>query len=90
MREAPPFRALARGFPIDDLADVALPVLDFLAKRPRRHAHQLVVRSSTPVAEALAIMTDEHVHRVWVVDGDNHPRGVVTMRCARTRACTAC
>lgn len=85
-----------RGVSDEDLADLGLPVMDYLMvlfcfcfyissadvstqKRSRIFNHQVVVRSITTVRSALLKMTDVHIHRVWVVDTNNRPRGVISL-----------
>jgi len=67
-----------RGFTHEKLGNILLPVLEFL-KAQGTHRAPVVCEPSISIKEVVALMINEKVHRVWLVDDDNKPVGVVSM-----------
>jgi len=56
---------------------LSFPVLEFL--EARRSTRPFTCKSSTKLLEVVCTVSDNGVHRVWIVDDDDKPIGVVTM-----------
>jgi len=69
-----------RGFCYEKMADVLLPILEFLnlqhggAVKP-----SITCKSTDSVGHVIEQFVSNHVHRLWVVDDNNHPTGVVSL-----------
>jgi len=67
-----------RGFTHEKLSTLFLPVLDFLKLQgSKRHAG--TCKSSNTIREVIALMLQDHVRYIWVVDDLEKPKGVITM-----------
>lgn len=78
---------LAGNFSATDLKglyDETMPKLldtaeDYLEKFSPSSLKPACVRLDTTVADAVKAMVEDHVHRLWVIDDDFKPTGVITM-----------
>jgi CBS domain-containing protein len=52
---------------------------DYLEKFSPSSLKPACVRLDTTVADAVKTMVEDHVHRLWVIDDDFKPTGVITM-----------
>jgi len=76
-----------KGLEYKDLADLMLPVLKFLQKRAmpeeafacEKSLHPLTVTKQTTFEDCIFKMVATRVHRLWVVDPENKPIGVISI-----------
>ncbi|CAG8446844.1 11151_t:CDS:2 [Diversispora eburnea] len=70
-----------RGLSYQSIDCLVLPVLDFLSKIPNRK-NSLIPFSLTEnssLQETLKLITDKHIHRVWIVDEEHKVQNVITL-----------
>jgi CBS domain-containing protein len=61
------------------LPDLLIPLNDYLAKYSEKSLSPITIRSETTLLEAVQVMAESHIHRVWVIDDDFQPIGVLSL-----------
>lgn len=69
-----------RGLYSDHLPDLAKPVKDYLEQYHPESFNCVTARPETQLKDVVKDLAESHLHRVWVIDGDNKPIGVVSLR----------
>ncbi|RHZ83418.1 hypothetical protein Glove_94g35 [Diversispora epigaea] len=70
-----------RGLSYKSIDCLVNPVLDFLAKIPNRKNGLIPISltEDSSLKETLKLITDKHIHRVWIVDEEHKVQNVVTL-----------
>eukprot|EP00009_Paramoeba_aestuarina_P006754 CAMPEP_0201523648 /NCGR_PEP_ID=MMETSP0161_2-20130828/20684_1 /ASSEMBLY_ACC=CAM_ASM_000251 /TAXON_ID=180227 /ORGANISM="Neoparamoeba aestuarina, Strain SoJaBio B1-5/56/2" /LENGTH=309 /DNA_ID=CAMNT_0047922833 /DNA_START=67 /DNA_END=996 /DNA_ORIENTATION=+ len=61
------------------LPDLLMPVNDYLTKYSEKATNPVTIRHDTSLLQAVQTMAEEKIHRVWVIDDDFKPVGVVSL-----------
>ncbi|RIA95123.1 hypothetical protein C1645_689235 [Glomus cerebriforme] len=70
-----------RGLNYTSINNLVFPVLDFLATLPNSEAilNPITVTKETTLKEVLKIMSEKHLHRLWVIGDDKKVTNVVSL-----------
>ena len=63
----------------NQLPDLLVPLVEYLNKYSEKSLSPITIRQETSLLEAVQVMNESHIHRVWVIDDDFKPVGVVSM-----------
>jgi CBS-domain-containing membrane protein len=69
-----------RGLTSNLIQRVRMPVLDFLKEAHQGAVPPVVgINEETPLCDVMTKMLESKVHRVWILDSNNKPTGVISM-----------
>jgi len=63
----------------NQLPDLLISLRDYLAKYSDKSLSPITIRAETTLLEAVQVMSESQIHRVWVIDDDFKPVGVVSL-----------
>lgn len=63
----------------NQLPDLLVPLGEYLSKYSEKSLTPITIRAETSLLEAVQVMFESHIHRVWVIDDEFKPVGVVSL-----------
>jgi len=63
----------------NQLPDLLVPLNEYLSKYSEKSLSPITIKNETTLLEAIQVMSESRIHRVWVIDDDFKPVGVVSL-----------